>query len=87
MRLRTVAKPDAPSAAEINAKRKYPGDPFVPDWTEFNTKVSTWEFLMPEWKVNALAGARKPEAAPVEPDASGFQIPMAPPEAAPEPGE
>jgi hypothetical protein len=42
---------------------------------------------MPEWKVNALAGARKPEAAPVEPDASGFQIPMAPPEAAPEPGE
>jgi hypothetical protein len=87
MRLRTVARPDAPSAAEINAKRKYPGDPFVPDWTEFNTKVSTWEFLMPEWKVNALAGARKPEAAPVEPDASGFQIPMAPPEAAPEPGE
>jgi hypothetical protein len=87
MRLRTVAKPDTPSAAEINAKRKYPGDPFVPDWTEFNTKVSTWEFMMPEWKVNALAGARKPEPAPVEPDAGGFQIPMAPPEAAPEPGE
>jgi hypothetical protein len=81
MRLRTVAKPDAPSAAEINAKRKYPGDPFVPDWTEFNAKVSTWEFLMPEWKVNALAGARKPEPAAVDPEAGGFQIPMAPPEA------
>ena len=81
MRLRTAAKPDAPSAAEINAKRKYPGDPFVPDWAEFNAKVSTWEFLMPEWKVNALAGARKPEPAPVEPDAGGFQIPIAPPEA------
>lgn len=71
MRLDTHAKPDAPSAAEINAKRKYPGDPFVPDWDAFRTKVATWEFLMPEWKVNALAGARKPEAAPAAEGESG----------------
>jgi hypothetical protein len=35
-----AAKPKdgAPSAAEINAKKKYPGDPYVPDWTEFAAK-------------------------------------------------
>jgi hypothetical protein len=79
MRLITRPKPDAPSAAEINAKRKYPGDPFVPDWAEFNTQVSTWEFLMPEWKVNALAGARKPEPPAAEPGAGMFELPVPPP--------
>ena len=89
LRLATRAKPDAPSAAEINEKRKYPGDPFVPDWAEFNSKVSTWEFLMPEWKVNALAGARQAPDPAIAPDAGGFVLPTPladpPPSPAPAP--
>jgi hypothetical protein len=44
----------APSAEEVNAKRKHAGDPFVPDWTEFARKHTGWEYKLPGWKVTAL---------------------------------
>ncbi len=55
------AKPkvDAPSAAEINAKHKYPGDPYIPDWAEFATKHAGWEYRLPAWKLSALEEANK----------------------------
>ena len=44
----------APSAEEVNAKRKHAGDPFVPDWAEFARKHAGWEYKLPGWKVTAL---------------------------------
>lgn len=52
-------KEGAPSAAEINAKKKYPGDPYVPDWTEFAAKHAGWEYKLPVWKLNSLEEAGK----------------------------
>jgi Domain of unknown function (DUF4340) len=49
-----TAKDGAPSAAEINAKKKYPGDPYVPDWNEFAAKHAGWEYKLPGWKLTAL---------------------------------
>ena len=57
------AKDGAPSAAEINAKKKYPGDPYVPDWTEFAAKHAGWEYKLPAWKLNSLDEANKIPAA------------------------
>ncbi len=50
-------KPGAPSAEAINAKKKYSGDPCIPDWTEFIAKHAGWEFKLPEWKRTALEEA------------------------------
>jgi len=61
-------KPGAPSADEINAKRKYPGDPFVPDWTEFAKKHAGWEYKLPAWKLTSLEEALKTPAAPGDPN-------------------
>jgi hypothetical protein len=50
----------APSADEINARRKYPGDPFVPDWAAFAARHAGWEYRLPRWKATAfdeIAGA------------------------------
>ena len=52
-------KDGAPSAAEINAKKKYPGDPYVPDWAEFAAKHAGWEYRLPVWKLNSLEEAGK----------------------------
>lgn len=52
-------KEGAPSAAEINAKKKYPGDPYVPDWKEFAAKHAGWEYKLPTWKLNSLEEAAK----------------------------
>lgn len=52
-------KEGAPSAAEINAKKKYPGDPYVPDWTDFAAKHAGWEYRLPVWKLNSLEEANK----------------------------
>ena len=60
-------KPGAPSADEINAKRKYPGDPFVPDWTEFARTHAGWEYKLPAWKLTSLEEALKTPAAAGDP--------------------
>ena len=60
-------KAGAPSAEEINAKRKYPGDPFVPDWAEFAKKHAGWEYKLPGWKVTSLEEALKTPAAAGDP--------------------
>jgi hypothetical protein len=52
-------KEGAPSAAEINAKKKYPGDPYVPDWKEFAAKHAGWEYKLPAWKLSSLEEAGK----------------------------
>jgi len=52
-------KEGAPSAAEINARKKYPGDPYVPDWTAFAAKHAGWEYRLPAWKLNSLDEANK----------------------------
>jgi len=52
-------KEGAPSAAEINAKKKYPGDPYVPDWTEFAAKHAGWQYRLPAWKLSTLDEANK----------------------------
>ena len=60
-------KAGAPSADEINAKRRYPGDPFVPDWTEFAKKHAGWEYKLPAWKLTSLEEAMKTPAAAGDP--------------------
>jgi hypothetical protein len=64
-----AAKPKdgAPSAAEINAKKKYPGDPYVPDWTEFAAKHAGWQYKLPAWKLNSLEEANRIPAASEQP--------------------
>jgi len=52
-------KEGAPSADEINAKKKYPGDPYIPDWKAFAAKHAGWEYELPGWKLNALEEATK----------------------------
>jgi len=52
-------KAGAPSPDEINARRKYPGDPFVPDWAEFAKKHAGWEYKLPGWKLGSLEEALK----------------------------
>ena len=52
-------KEGAPSADEINAKKKYPGDPYIPDWKAFAAKHAGWEYKLPGWKLNALEEATK----------------------------
>jgi len=52
-------KEGAPSADEINAKKKYPGDPFIPDWKAFAAKHAGWEYKLPGWKLNSLEEAAK----------------------------
>jgi hypothetical protein len=52
-------KEGAPSADEINAKKKYPGDPYIPDWKAFAAKHAGWEYKLPGWKLNALEEAAK----------------------------
>jgi hypothetical protein len=66
--LEAAPKAGAPSAAEINAKRKYPGDPFVPDWAEFAKKHSGWEYKLPAWKLTSLEEALKTPAAEGDPN-------------------
>lgn len=62
-------KAGAPSAEAINAKKKYSGDPCIPDWTEFSAKHAGWEFKLPEWKLTALEEAAKmPDDGVVEED-------------------
>ncbi|MEY3141579.1 MAG: hypothetical protein RLY21_72 [Planctomycetota bacterium] len=61
-------KPGAPSAEEINAKRKYPGDPFVPDWAEFAKKHAGWEYKLPAWKLASLEEALKTPTAEGDPN-------------------
>jgi hypothetical protein len=56
-------KGGAPSAEEINARKKYPGDPFVPDWSEFAKKHAGWEYKLPGWKAGSLEEAFKTPAA------------------------
>jgi hypothetical protein len=55
-------KEGAPSAEEINARRKHAGDPFVPDWAEFARKHAGWEYKLPAWKVTSLEEALKTPA-------------------------
>jgi len=52
-------KDGAPSAAEINAKKKYPGDPYIPDWKEFAAKHAGWEYRLPAWKLSSLEESGK----------------------------
>lgn len=52
-------KEGAPSADEINAKKKYPGDPYVPDWKAFAAKHAGWEYKLPAWKLTSLEEASK----------------------------
>lgn len=61
-------KTGAPSAAEINAKKKYPGDPFVPDWAEFAKKHAGWEYKLPGWKLSSLEEALKTPVAEGDPN-------------------
>jgi hypothetical protein len=66
-------KDGAPSADEINAKKKYPGDPFIPDWKAFAAKHAGWEYKLPAWKLTSLEEASKvPDegdgAEPVDPN-------------------
>jgi hypothetical protein len=56
-------KAGAPSPEEINARRKYPGDPFVPDWAEFAKRHAGWEYKLPGWKLGSLEEALKTPAA------------------------
>ncbi|MFM1823722.1 MAG: hypothetical protein RI967_1988, partial [Planctomycetota bacterium] len=70
----------APGADEINAKRKYPGDPFVPDWTEFAAKHAGWEYRLPRWKTTAFDEiARASDSTDADPDAAAtpLEIPSA----------
>jgi hypothetical protein len=55
-------KAGAPDAEEINARRKYPGDPYVPDWAEFASKHAGWEYKLPGWKLSSLEEALKTPA-------------------------
>jgi len=55
-------KAGAPSADEINARKKYPGDPFVPDWAEFAKRHAGWEYKLPGWKLSSLEEALKTPA-------------------------
>ena len=52
---------------EINAKKKYPGDPYVPDWTEFAAKHAGWQYKLPAWKLNSLEEANRIPAASEQP--------------------
>jgi hypothetical protein len=52
-------KDGAPSASEINARKKYPGDPYVPDWSDFSAKHAGWEYRLPSWKLNTLDEANR----------------------------
>jgi hypothetical protein len=52
-------KEGAPSADKINERRKYPGDPYIPDWKAFNEKHAGWEYKLPNWKLNPLEEANK----------------------------
>jgi hypothetical protein len=52
-------KEGAPSADEINAKKKYPGDPYIPDWKAFAAKHAGWEYKLPAWKLTSLEEASK----------------------------
>ena len=52
-------KDGAPSADEINAKKKYPGDPYIPDWKAFAAKHAGWEYKLPAWKLTSLEEASK----------------------------
>ena len=52
-------KEGAPSADEINAKKKYPGDPCIPDWKAFAAKHAGWEYKLPAWKLTSLEEASK----------------------------
>ena len=61
-------KAGAPNAEEINAKRKYPGDPFVPGWAEFAKKHAGWEYKLPAWKLTSLEEALKTPAAEGDPN-------------------
>lgn len=61
-------KAGAPGAEEINAKKKYPGDPFVPDWAEFAKKHAGWEYKLPGWKLSSLEEALKTPAAGGDPN-------------------
>ncbi len=61
-------KEGAPSAEEINARRKHAGDPFVPDWTEFARKHAGWEYKLPAWKVASLEEALKTPATRGDPN-------------------
>ena len=56
-------KEGAPSADEINAKKKYPGDPYIPDWKAFAAKHAGWEYKLPGWKLGSLEEALKTPAA------------------------
>ena len=61
------AKDGAPSAAEMNAKKKYPGDPYVPDWKDFAAKHTGWQYKLPLWKLNSLEEATKTPIATEKP--------------------
>jgi len=63
-----TAKEGAPSADEINARRKYAGDPFVPDWSEFARKHAGWEYKLPGWKVTSLEEALRTPATRGDPN-------------------
>lgn len=69
-------KAGAPSAAEINARKKYPGDPFVPDWAEFAKKHAGWEYKLPGWKLSSLEEALKTPAEKGDP-AQPMRVPSA----------
>lgn len=73
-------KEDAPSADEINARRKYPGDPFVPDWIEFAARHAGWEYRLPRWKATALdeiAAAANPGDGDTDPSTIPLELPSA----------
>lgn len=62
-----AAKPEeAPKPEAPKPEVEKPADPPAFDWTAWNTRVSVWEFKMPEWKVSAITRIReaKPAAAP-----------------------
>ncbi len=63
-----AAKPNAPSADAINATKKYPGDPYIPDWAVFTAKHAGWEYKLPAWKLSSLLEASKLAAEEAAPD-------------------
>ena len=73
-------KEGAPSADEINARRKYPGDPFVPDWTAFAAKHAGWQYRLPRWKTTAfdeILTAANPDEGGTTPSTTPLELPSA----------
>ena len=57
-----------PGASTPTAK-PVPGDPWIPDWNAFASRVNGWEYRMPGWRTAQLDRLRSDEPEPKMPDA------------------